>query len=127
MMLAASHVEASPASQPRAAHLQGLINLTGSQLERDWLKMIEDRNLRLPSHAQALVEECRTRPDFLYRDRQVAIFVDGPQHDYHDRQSRDQQQTTCMEDAGWTVIRFGHADNWEKILGRYPNIFGEGS
>ena len=57
----------------------------------------------------------------------VAIYVDGPQHDYHDRQSRDQQQTTCMEDAGWTVIRFGHADNWEKILGRYPNIFGEGS
>jgi ATP-dependent helicase YprA (DUF1998 family)/very-short-patch-repair endonuclease len=127
MMLAASHVEASPASQPRAAHLQGLINLTGSQLERDWLKMIEDRNLRLPSHAQALVEECRTRPDFLYRDSQVAIYVDGPQHDYHDRQSRDQQQTTCMEDAGWTVIRFGHADNWEKILDRYPNIFGEGS
>ena len=88
MMLAASHVEASPASQPRAAHLQGLINLTGSQLERDWLKMIEDRNLRLPSHAQALVEECRTRPDFCYRDRQVAIYVDGPQHELSMTDSR---------------------------------------
>lgn len=127
MELAACPVETSPAPRPRAAHFQSLINLTGSHLERDWLKMLESRNLRLPSHAQAFVENCRTRPDFLYKDRQVAIYVDGPPHDYPDRKVRDHQQTTCMEDAGWTVIRFGHVDNWEEIMERYPSVFGDGS
>ena len=127
MELSACSVETSPAPRPRAAHLQGLINLSGSQLERDWLQLLEDRNLRLPSHAQSLVEECRTRPDFLYKEQQVAVYVDGPPHDYPDRQERDRQQTNCMEDAGWTVIRFGHRDNWESIVERYPSVFGDGS
>ena len=82
-------------------------------------------NTKIGSDAQMLVEECHTCPDFLYKDRQVAIYVDGPPHDYTDRQQRDRQLTTCMEDAGWTVIRFGHSDIWENILDRYPNIFGE--
>jgi len=127
MELSACNVETSPAPRPRAAHLQGLINLSGSQLERDWLQLLEDRNLRLPSHAQSLVEECRTRPDFLYKEQQVAVYVDGPPHDYPDRQERDRQQTNCMEDAGWTVIRFGHRDNWESIVEHYPSVFGDGS
>jgi len=127
MELAAGQVDTSPAPRPRAAHLQSLINLSGSQLERDWLQFIENRNLRLPSHAQRLVEDCHTRPDFTYQDRQVAIYVDGPPHDYPDRQVRDRQQTDCMEDAGWTVIRFGHRDDWEQIVERYPSIFGDES
>jgi len=127
MQLAACRVETSPAPLPRVAHFQSLINLTGSQLERDWLKMLEDRNLRLPSHAQILFEKCRTRPDFLYKGQQVAIYVDGPPHDYPDRQARDRQQTTSMEDAGWTVIRFGHAGDWVEIVSRYPGVFGDGS
>ena len=46
----------------------------------------------------------------------MAIYVDGPPHDYPDRQARDRQQTTSMEDAGWTVIRFGHAGDWVEIV-----------
>jgi ATP-dependent helicase YprA (DUF1998 family)/very-short-patch-repair endonuclease len=125
--LSVCNVETSPTPRPRAAHLQGLINLSGSQLERDWLQLLEDRNLRLPSHAQSLVEECRTRPDFLYKEQQVVVYVDGPPHDNLDRQERDRQQTDCMEDAGWTVIRFGHRDNWESIVEHYPSVFGDGS
>lgn len=127
MELTVCRVESSPAPRPRAAHLQSLLNLSGSQLERDWLQLLEDQNLRLPSHTQSLVEECRTRPDFLYRERQVAVYVDGPPHDYPDRQERDREQTTCMENAGWTVIRFSHTDDWRKIVSRYPSIFGDGS
>ena len=127
MELAAGQVDTSPAPRSRAAHLQSLINLSSSQLERDWLQFIENRNLRLPTHAQQLVEDCHTRPDFMYQDRQVAVYVDGPPHDYPDRQVRDRQQTNCMEDAGWTVIRFGHRDDWEQIVERYPSIFGDES
>jgi len=72
--LAASHVESSPSTQPRAAHLQSLINLTGSQLERDWLEFIQNKKLRLPSHAQTLMEDCGTMPDFLYKENQAAIY-----------------------------------------------------
>jgi ATP-dependent helicase YprA (DUF1998 family) len=127
MELSSCSLEVSPSARPRTAHLEGLFNLTASQLERDWLHFLEDRNLRLPSHAQTLVAECRTRPDFLYREQQVAIYVDGPPHDYPDRQERDRQQTNCMEDVGWTVIRFDHRDDWGSIVRRFPGVFGDGS
>ena len=70
------------------------------------------------------MESCQTRPDFLYDAYQAAIYIDGPPHDYADRQARDRQQAEAMEDYGYTVIRFGHADDWGQIAARYPHIFG---
>jgi hypothetical protein len=29
-----------------------------------------------------------------------------------------------MEDMGYTVIRFGLLEDWKKVIGKYPNIFG---
>jgi hypothetical protein len=29
-----------------------------------------------------------------------------------------------MEDAGLTVVRFHHQDDWDRVLGRYPHVFG---
>jgi hypothetical protein len=29
-----------------------------------------------------------------------------------------------MEDFGYTVIRFGHDDDWTEIINRYPHVFG---
>ena len=29
-----------------------------------------------------------------------------------------------MEDLGYMVIRFGHRDDWEKIVVEYPYVFG---
>jgi len=120
-------VEASPTAYPRALHLERLSRLCQSNLERAWLQFLDERNLRLPSKAQTLFEPCRTRPDFLYEDQQTAIYVDGPHHEYPDRQERDKARTACMEDHGWTVIRFGHEDDWQDIIARYPNIFGGGA
>jgi len=122
--MAKSEVASSPAPKSRLHHLQELINLTGSKLECDWLQFMEVRNLRLPSHAQSLIEKCQTRPDFVYREHKVAVYVDGPPHDYPERKQRDQNQTICMEDAGWTVIRFNVNEDWDQIIRRYPNVFG---
>jgi very-short-patch-repair endonuclease len=72
------------------------------------------------------VEDCKTRPDFFYEDHNAAIYVDGPVHEYPERQQRDHAQNACMEDKGYAVIRFGHADDWHAIVGRYPSIFGRG-
>jgi very-short-patch-repair endonuclease len=114
----------SPTPEPRATHLEHLLRQAGSDLERRWLNWLDACGCRLPDRAQVFVEPCQTRPDFLYEDYQTAIYIDGPPHDYADRQARDRQQTEAMEDYGYTVIRFGHTDDWAQIAARYPHIFG---
>jgi very-short-patch-repair endonuclease len=122
--LASARVNASPGPLPRSEHLRQLKNLCGSELEREWLDFLEAGNYRLPTKAQALIEACRTRPDFFYEGAFAAIYVDGPHHRYPERQARDVAQAECLEDQGYTVIRFGLVDDWKDTAARYPHIFG---
>ena len=122
---ASATVRAAPGAVPRADHLQRLLNLTDSDLERKWLRYLEANNLRLPSSAQTLMESCQTRPDFLYEEDRVAIYVDGPVHDFPERSKRDRQQEEALLDAGWQVIRFSHHDDWPAKFEQYPSIFGK--
>ena len=124
LSLASSNVIASPAEVPRAEHLQKLKTLAGSGLEKKWLDFLEDNNLRLPSHAQKFFDQCKTRPDFYYENCQTTIYVDGSPHEYQDRQERDAQQTECMEDLGYTVIRFSLNNDWLTVINNYPHVFG---
>ena len=94
------------------------------ELERHWLRFLDDRSLSLPSAAQRFVESCKTRPDFVYEDAHAVIYVDGPPHDYPERQQRDADQTSCLEDYGWEVIRFHHEDDWQAIVDKHPHVFG---
>jgi len=123
MRLAASTALVSPQVISRAEHLQRLRNLCQSDLEHSWLDYLEQHHYSLPSHAQKLIEACHTRPDFLYEKDCVAIYVDGSHHLYEDRQKRDTAQSDCMEDMGYTVIRFGLLDDWDKVISKYPNVF----
>jgi ATP-dependent helicase YprA (DUF1998 family)/very-short-patch-repair endonuclease len=119
-------VQASPAAIPRAAQLEQLLRVAGSDLEQKWLRFLEARNLRLPTRAQALVEACHTRPDFLYDgDYSVAIYVDGPVHRNPERSTRDATQTEAMEDLGFLVIRFGAEEDWDSKVARFPHVFGK--
>jgi very-short-patch-repair endonuclease len=117
-------VKTSPTGNPRAAHLQRLVNLSGSELERHWLRFLDGRSLSLPSAAQRFVESCKTRPDFVYEDAHAVIYVDAPPHDYPERHQRDADQTNCLEDCGWEVIRFHHEDDWQAIVDKHPHVFG---
>ncbi len=119
-------VQPSPSPVSRAEHLVRLRNQAGSELERRWLDLLEQRALRLPSHAQRLVEACRTRPDFVYEVEHVAIYIDGPHHAYPERQQRDVAQQTSLEDHGYLVIRFIVEAGWPTVLAQYPNVFGPG-
>lgn len=114
----------SPSALSREEHLKRLHNLCQSDLEHEWLDFMEQRNLTLPSHAQKLMESCHTRPDFLYEKDCVAIYVDGPHHEFTSRKERDKAQSDCMEDIGYTVVRFDVKDDWDKIIGKHPHIFG---
>ncbi len=123
--LARCTTETSPTTLSRAEHLAALKRQAGSGLEIKWLDFLKQHHLKLPNQAQILVEACRTRPDFLYEgDTYAAIYIDGPHHDYPERQGRDQEQTECMMDKGYEVIRFGYEDNWAGIIEQYSYIFG---
>jgi hypothetical protein len=125
--LAHARVESSPGPRSRSEHLADLEKLCDSGLERQWLTFLEERQLMLPDKAQSYYEPCQTRPDFLYTNDHVAVYVDGPHHDYPDRQERDAQQRTCMEDRGWTVMRFRAMEGWDSIVSQHPSVFGAGA
>ena len=121
-----ARVTAAPAAGSRADHLALLMRMADSDLERAWLQHLEAHGHHLPTHAQQVIVACSTRPDFLYENAQAAVYIDGPHHQYPERQSRDQSQQECLEDLGYMVIRFGIKDDWNATLAQYPNIFGRG-
>ncbi|MBI5788071.1 MAG: DEAD/DEAH box helicase [Candidatus Schekmanbacteria bacterium] len=122
--LTQAQVKLSPTNVPRSEHLTQLMRQCQSDLERRWLQFLEDNGLNLPSKAQCLIKTCNTRPDFLYENSQTAIYIDGPHHEYQDRQKRDACLTENMEDCGYLVVRFKHSDNWKEIIALHQNIFG---
>jgi ATP-dependent helicase YprA (DUF1998 family)/very-short-patch-repair endonuclease len=124
MQLRDSHIEVSPGAKTREEHLAELKNLTDSGLERSWLDFIFERDLSLPTSAQKLIEECRARPDFYFDHHGATVFIDGPPHDEPTAQKLDDQKRRCLEDLGYTVIRFTYGDDWEAIVRRYPSVFG---
>jgi ATP-dependent helicase YprA (DUF1998 family)/very-short-patch-repair endonuclease len=114
----------SPTSLTRAEHLQQLRSLCQSDLEREWLDFLELYQYNLPSHAQKLIEACHTRPDFFYEKDNTAIYVDGYHHLSPERQARDRAQQECMEDSGYSVIRFGLLEDWQIMIAHYASLFG---
>ena len=54
----------------------------------------------------------------------TVIYVDGPHHDYPERQERDKTQATSLEDLGYLILRFGLRDDWQGVVDQHPNIFG---
>ncbi len=128
MMIAGGSVSASPTQLSRGDHLEALRNLSQSDLERDWLTAVHDNHFRLPDTGQKLLADFGSRPDFIYEDAHVAIYVDGPHHKYSERQERDIQMDDALTMAGWTVIRFTVDDvaGWLDAIRKNPSTFGAG-
>jgi ATP-dependent helicase YprA (DUF1998 family)/very-short-patch-repair endonuclease len=118
-------VHASPTARPRGEHLAWLKTQCDSDLERQWLDFMDARNLRLPDAAQQCVDACNTKPDFTYSDQMTAVYIDGIHHKYEDIVSHDRQVTRCLEDIGYTVVRFGLDTSWDEIVARHGWLFGE--
>ncbi len=124
MAMSRGTVKVSSSSKSREDHLDGLLKQCESKLEKDWLRFLYQNNLRLPTRAQVNYTPCMTRPDFLYDDHLAVVYVDGPPHDFPERQARDEVQKSCMEDSGFQVIRFHHAEDWNQVVKNYPSVFG---
>lgn len=118
-------VDSSPVALTREAQLERLVRLAASELERRWLRFLDARGYRLPNEAGRLVEQASTRPDFLYTDHQLAVYVDGPVHEFPERAARDRVQQRALEDLGFLVVRVsGDEAAWDEVVARYPSVFG---
>jgi len=125
--LVGASVETSSGVSPRAERLTSFYQACDSNLERKWLKKLEDRRLNIPTHAQYLINSPMTRVDFFYRgDANVVIYIDGPPHDKPDQQQKDAELTEGLVDEGYLVIRFHHKADWDEIFDRHQDIFGGG-
>ena len=106
--------------------LTQLLERCESDLERKWLQHVAAAGLRLPDRAQQYIAACETRPDFIYERNgfYVAVYIDGPHHDYPERQARDRDHTERMENEGYSVIRFGYLEDWDTKLRQHGFVFG---
>lgn len=102
-----------------------LYRLANSSLEQDWLKHVEQQGYHKPDAAQVTIPGFETRPDFIYREQQATVYIDGPHHEKPNQQKIDGEITRNLEDAGITVIRFPkEKERWPVIFAKFPEIFG---
>ncbi len=121
--LVGSSATKASATASRSSHLDMLRSKCDSELEKKWLDYLDARGYKLPSDAQRCIESCHTVADFFYEPN-VAVYIDGPVHDYADRAQRDAGQEECLEDAGYLVLRFADWEQWSVTLDKHPAIFG---
>ncbi|MFH1466560.1 MAG: DEAD/DEAH box helicase [Pseudomonadota bacterium] len=120
-------VHPSPRPLTREEHVERLLHLCQSELERRWLRFMASGGWNLPSDAQYRFDKLRVQADFYYRDHQVVVFVDGPHHDDPAQQAKDRAQGDALLEAGFPmVLRFHHAAEWRELLRAYPSVFGVG-
>ena len=124
---AASTVSEAVGTVSRSEHVTRLSNQAGSELERRFLRFLDEGGYRLPSRAQVLLEDAGTRPDFIYDDDFLAVYVDGPPHDYPERQARDADKDTAMKNLGWSVKHLRYDDDWSAVVAERPDVFGAGN
>lgn len=121
-------VSISPTTLERDAQLQNLKAACDSDLEKEWLDFLDERNLLLPDEAQKYIAGCDTSCDFYYSERGVAIYIDGTPHDHADIAKQDAAITDCLVmDLGLTVLRFRYdqKEQWERICADHAYVFGK--
>jgi ATP-dependent helicase YprA (DUF1998 family)/very-short-patch-repair endonuclease len=121
-----SVVQASPTEDSFAVHLKKLKAKCDSNLEKAWLDFLVANGFNLPTSAQKYFDAAQTRPDFQFEHHKVMVYIDGPIHDFPDRQLRDSDKVTLLDDMDYTVLRFHHQDDWLSVTSKFPHVFGVG-
>ncbi len=123
-----THVTQPVRTERQGDSLDELLNASTSSLEAAWLDFLRKRGHRLPDRTQPYLTEYATRPDFAYSSSQTLVYIDGPVHARELRDSADAEIDARLEDAGYTVIRFGpDPSTWEAVLATFAWVFGAGS
>ena len=118
-------VAPAPGTDDGAEHLDGQAE---SELERRFIDWLRSQDLRIPQRGKRLeLGSLTSTPDFIFPEANVVIYVDGPPHDYPDRQARDQDITSALREQGYRVARFRHDDDWAQTLDSFAGAFGVAS
>ena len=126
LRIAGAQTSASTSDRPRGEHVDELMRACDTELERAWLRMLVEGGFRLPDASQLELTSARCRPDFLYRDAGVAVFIDGPVHERADKSDDDAAVEERLLDAGYSFVRFAHDDDWLAKLRERTDVFGTG-
>lgn len=108
----------------REAQYQKLLEQTdlNSSFEREVLKAIYQRGIKLPDSAQELISEANCKPDFLYKKYRVAIFCDGSVHDSPEQQQRDRIKRDNLQWCGYTVVELNYQEDWYSSLEKLRSL-----
>jgi len=105
-----------------------LSRLSGSSLEQAWLEHVKTNGYRQPDAGQYRIERCQTSADFFYADWKAAIFIDGPHHKTATQSGKDNNITSCLEAAGYYVVRFPEEIGaWAGLFKAHADLFGVGN
>nr|BBH92023.1 RNA helicase [Thermogemmatispora argillosa] len=106
--------------------LARLLNEARKEVEREWLRWLQEQGYRLPTRAHWQPPHCSATPDFLYDGGPgaAAIYVDGEGPAGAERATRDLESSEELLDQGYLVLRFGPRAQWGALCRRYPSIFG---
>lgn len=126
LRLASAQARPEGRGESRSQQFARLNQHAETGLERTLADWLNDRGLRLPDDTQYLIPEARARPDFVYflRGMSVAVFVDGPVHDYSSVAQRDVAAEDRLINSGWEVVRFPHDADWTAIVDEFSECFG---
>jgi len=98
--------------------LDDLLKACDSELERTVLRKIADGGLPLPDEAQHIIYDKDVRiakPDFFFKQQNIALFVDGPPHDEDYVRREDAEKRKKLKALGYRVYAIHHAKIEEGI------------
>jgi very-short-patch-repair endonuclease len=122
LKLTGAQTRAGAGGLERPEQVAHLLAACDSDLERTFVRYLDEHEHQLPDQAQVNIDG--TRPDFFYTATQAAVYVDGAPHMFADRQSRDASAGQTLEAMGIEVIRVKGEESWPAIVAAFPWVFG---
>jgi len=109
----------------REEYLTYLRKLTDerSELEKIFLNVLEENNLKLPDEAQKVISEVSSIPDFFYSPN-ICVFCDGSVHDQPNQKAKDEYIRNELKARGYRVIVIRYDQDILEQIKRYPEVFG---
>ena len=88
-----------------------------SRLEKLVLEEMYNLAMKLPDTAQELIAEANIKPDFIYKEKKIAIFCDGSVHDSIEKRQQDNLERDDLKyQTTYQVVTLRHDEDWQAQL-----------